>query len=73
MINKSGIINDDYAWELCGIYMLRQFSDGVDFLTLKLNWDRYLADHTPRFEIGLIILNCNIFEFTIYYRHHRDS
>ena len=66
-------INENYAWELSGLHMLRQFSDGVDFFEFHINWDRYLADHTPSFQIMLVILNFTIFEFNIYYVWHRDE
>jgi hypothetical protein len=66
-------INDDYAWELCAFHKYRDFSDGVDIFKFNLNWDRYLADHTPRFEFMFIILNFVVCEFNIYYIWHRDN
>lgn len=66
-------INKDYAWELSAFYKYRDFSDGVDFINVIVNWDRYLDDHTPRFEISLRILNITLLEFNIYYVWHRDN
>jgi len=66
-------INKNYAWELSGLYLLRLFSDGIDFFEFHINWDRYLADHTPAFEMLLVIFNFKIFEFTIYYIWHRND
>jgi len=72
MILWNGIINKNYAWEFSALHMFRQFADGISFFEFHINWDRYLADHTPKFDIMLIILNISVFEFNIYYLHHRD-
>jgi len=45
----------------------------VIFFDGKINWDRYLADHSPRFEINLVIFNYTIIEINIYYLHHRTE
>jgi len=66
-------INKNYAWELSGFHMIRQFSDGMSFFEFTTNWDKYLSDHTPRFDIMFIILNFKVLEFSIYYLHHRDE
>jgi hypothetical protein len=66
-------INDDYAWEFSALHKYRPFSDGISFLEFNVNWDRYLADHTPRFGVMLVILNFKVFEFSIYYMYHRDN
>lgn len=69
----SGIINDDYGWEVTVFHKLRETSDGVIFIDGKINWDRYFADHSPRVEIHLVIFNYTIIEINIYYLHHRDG
>lgn len=69
----SGKINDDYGWEFCALHPYRSFDDGLDAFNFQFIWDRYLADHSPRLQIMLIILNYKIFEFGIYYLHHRDE
>lgn len=66
-------LNNDYAWELCMFHKLRTFRDGIGFFEFKVNWDRYLDDHTPRFETMLTIFNFVIVDFSIYYRWHRDG
>lgn len=66
-------INDNYGWELSALHMLREFSDGLTFFEFQCNWDKYLADHTPRFDVMLVILNFKVFEFNIYYLWHRDD
>lgn len=66
-------INDDYGWELSGFHLIRQFSDGMSLFEFTANWDKYLSDHTPRFDIMFVILNFKVFEFSIYYLHHRDE
>jgi len=72
MIIFNNKINKNYGWELALFHKLRNFSDGVSIIDFKINWDRYLADHTPRFELHFIFLNYTIIEFNIYYLHHRD-
>ena len=69
----SGKISDDYGWEVTAFHKLRKTSDGVTFFDGKINWDRYLADHSPRLEIHLVMFNYTIIEINIYYLHHRDE
>lgn len=66
-----GQFSDDYGWEVTVFHKLRAASDGVIFFQGSVNWDRYLADHSPRFQIHLVILNYTIFEGCVYYLHHR--
>jgi len=73
MIWVGSKINKDYAWEISALHFLRQLSDGVTFFEFKVNWDRYLDDHTPRFDLMLVILNYKLIEFSIYYMWHRDE
>ena len=73
LFNFHGKINKDYGWEFCGGHFYRSFEDGLDAFNFEFVWDRYLADHSPRLQIMLVILNYKIFEFGIYYLHHRDD
>lgn len=73
MKTASGKISEDYGWEITVFHKLRQTSDGVMFFDGKINWDRYLADHSPRFEIHLVMFNYTIIEINIYYLHHRSE
>lgn len=73
MIFFGGKINKDYGWEISGLHKLRNLNDGISFIELLISWDRYLGDHTPRFEIMFMLLNYKILEFNIYYLHHRDE
>lgn len=66
-------ISKDYGWEIALFHKLRDFSDGMTFFETKINWDKYLADHCPRFGIHIIILNYTLVELNIYYLHHRES
>jgi hypothetical protein len=66
-------LNDNYGWEFAALYKYRNFSDGLTLLDVDVNWDRYLTDHTPRWEIAIRILNFTLFEFSIYYLWHRDE
>ena len=67
-----GKIGSDYGWEVTTLHKVRQASDGVLFFEGKINWDRYLADHSPRFELHLIVLNHTVIEINIFHLHHRD-
>jgi hypothetical protein len=71
MNTTGGKLSQDYGWEITILHKLRAFSDGLSLLELRINWDRYLADHTPRFELHLVLLNITIVELNIYYLHHR--
>jgi hypothetical protein len=73
MNTTSGTISEDYGWEITVFHKLRQTSDGVIFFDGKINWDRYLADHSPRFEMHLVIFDYTIIEINIYYSHHRTE
>lgn len=68
-----GKINIDYGWELTIFHQIRKVSDGITIFEKKINWDRYLADHSPRFEFHVVILNYTIIEFNVFYLHHRDN
>jgi len=68
-----GKINHDYGWELTVFHKLREASDGVVFFNSIINWDRYLGDHSPRFEFLLLVFNHTVIEFNAYYLHHRDN
>jgi hypothetical protein len=68
-----GKINIDYGWEITVFHKIRNISDGIIFFEKKINWDRYLADHSPRFEIHVILFNYTIIEINIYYLHLRDN
>ena len=68
-----GKIGSDYGWEVTVLHKVREASDGVLFFEGKINWDRYLADHSPRFELHLIVLNHTVIEINVFYLHHRDT
>lgn len=63
-------ISKNYAIDLCGLYVIRKMQDGITFFDLNVNTDFYEADHNPKLNFSLIILNCTIFELTIYNKHH---
>ncbi len=68
-----GKYNEDYGWECSFFYRIKAFSDGISFFKFEVNWDRYLSDHSPRFECSLEIINYHIFDYQFYYLHHRDD
>jgi len=60
-------------WEVTVVHKIREASDGIIFIDGKINWDRYLEDHSQKFEIHLVMLNYTIIEINIYYLHHRNA
>jgi len=63
-------ISKNYAIDLCGFYVIRKIKDGITFFDLNVNTDYYEADHNPKLNFSLIILNFTIFELTIYNKNH---
>lgn len=63
---------DNYGFEITVFHKLREFSDGISFFEGKINWDRYESDHSPKFELFLMLFNYTIVELNIYYLHHRN-
>ena len=64
-------ITDNYGFEITILHKLREFYDGISFFKGKINWDRYKSDHSPKFELFLMLFNYTIVELNIYYLHHR--
>ena len=52
-------------WELQLLGILRDFKEGITFFEFNVNWDRFESEHTPGFQIYLILFNV-YFGFTIY-------
>ncbi|RLA83081.1 MAG: hypothetical protein DRG78_05415 [Epsilonproteobacteria bacterium] len=73
MYSFNSKINKKYGIELTFLNCIRTISDGLTFLNLNINWDRFKADHSPKFEFELILLNITLIEFTFYYLYHRDN
>ena len=67
------MIKSDYASSLTFFRKVRDWSDGITFFNLEVNWDKYLSDHSPYFRIRLTVLNHILIEFEIYYKYHRDE
>lgn len=59
-----------FAWELCMFHKLRDWSDGMSFFEFKVNCDRYVGDHTPKFEVFFVLLNFTILDFSVYNIYH---
>ena len=57
-----------YEIETFGGY--QKFEDGVSLIEFKVSLDYYLGDHNPEFELSLRVLNCTIFEVTVYNTLH---
>ena len=64
------ILDHEYFLEFTFFRKIRQFKDGITFFDFHINLDLYEADHNPKFDIFLMILNYKIFEFNIYTNTH---
>lgn len=53
---------------LCRATRFRQALILVDW-DCGLHYDRD-EDHTPRFDLRLVLLNCTLVEFSVYHMHH---
>jgi len=56
-------------WEAQLFALVREFRDGITFFKFNMNWDRYLDDHTPAFQIELTVLNL-YFHFWVYQNNY---
>lgn len=65
-------LTSNYGVELALFHKLRAFSDGLTVFEGKINWERFEADHSPRFEVHLIAFNFTLVELNLYYLHHRE-
>ena len=66
-------LSKNYALEISGCHRIRDLKDGLDLTEFHVVWDRYKADHNPRFHVILVILNFVIFEFEIYNVNHCED
>jgi hypothetical protein len=66
-------VSEDYSLEVAILHPIRALSDGLTLWELKLNADWYKADHCPRYEFELVILNVMILEMRIYNIHHEEE
>lgn len=74
MIHFDGKLeNSRFAWELCMFHKFRELSDGLSTVEFKINYDKYVGDHTPRFEIFFVLFNYVIVDFSVYNIYHADS
>jgi hypothetical protein len=44
-------------WETQLFARVRDWSDGITFFEFKINFDRYVGEHSPSFQLELTILN----------------
>lgn len=66
-------IHENYNFEIIFFNKIRNYSDGISFFKFNVEWDRYLADHSPKFGLIIIVFNFVLIEMNIYYRYHRDK
>ena len=65
-------LNSNYGLDWNFFYKVREFSDGIDWIRFNINYDKFLSDHKPSFELYFGILNITIVEINVYYLHHRE-
>jgi hypothetical protein len=70
MINWSGLISKDTAWELTLFHKIRSLSDGLSLVDFELDGSWYEGDHQPSYGVHLVLFNWTIFEFRIYNINH---
>jgi hypothetical protein len=73
MIIFSNQLTEKYAYDLMLFHKCRDFDDGLLFYEFIINYDRYIGDHNPKFEIRLVICNFTVFEFNIYNMFHVEN
>lgn len=73
MILFSDIPYTKYAWEINIFHKYRELSDGLSFVELNIGYDKYMADHNPRFGIMFALCNYIILEFSVYNMYHVDT
>lgn len=61
-----------FAWELCMFHKLREWSDGFSAIEFNINYDKYVGDHTPQFDVLFVLFNYTILDFSIYNIYHAD-
>jgi hypothetical protein len=44
-------------WEVQLFALTRSLADGLTLFKFNVNWDRYISDHSPAFQIELTIFN----------------
>lgn len=54
-------------------HKLRELSDGLSVAEFRVNYDKYVGDHTPRFEIFFVLFNHVIADFSVYNIYHADQ
>jgi hypothetical protein len=70
MLCWSKKISKNYVFEISGLHKIRLLKDGVSGINFDINWDRYKADHNPKFTVMLTVLNFKIIEISIYNVNH---
>lgn len=58
-LNSSGSLSKKKRiwWEVQLFAVIREWKDGITFFKFHVNWDRYVDDHSPAFQIELVMLN----------------
>jgi hypothetical protein len=63
-------LGKNFALDLTGPRLIRNFSDGITFCNFYIDLDLYKEDHKPSFEINFTFINIMIFQFEIYNVFH---
>lgn len=59
-------IGKNYAWEMEWFCFHRMLIEGFTPIKFGVEYDYYIGDHKPSFEVELVLFNFTIFHFTIY-------
>jgi hypothetical protein len=73
MIGFSKSLSKNKAIDVYGLYLIRDFKDGITFLNLVINLDLFKGDHNPKFKIQIIFMNINVIEIDIYDVRHEEQ
>lgn len=70
MIGLSTRLGKNYAIDVAGFYRVRSLKDGISLVGFDVDFSWYKADHHPKFEVVLIVLNFMILDISVYNIHH---
>ena len=68
----NGRIGKNKTWEFYGPWYVSHIGSQLDFWMFDCSF-RWKGDHTPQFNIILVLLGFRIFEFDFYDDRHKDD
>lgn len=70
MKSINSILTKKFAWEINGLYKIRNFKEGIDFFEFYCKLDLFKGDHKPSFQLWFEIFNFLILDIHIYNMFH---